>query len=58
MEMIEIAINEYYNKPQYFPFMQENIFNALEVAFLEGKETAEVPKADFEKMLLEYQNKK
>lgn len=58
METIEIAIKEYYNKPQYFPFMPEAIFNALEVAFLEGKETAEVPKADFENMLLEYQNKK
>lgn len=58
MDMIEIAITEYYNKPQYFPFMPEVIFNALEVAFLEGKEKAEVPKADFENMLLEYQNKK
>jgi hypothetical protein len=58
METIEIAIVEYYNKPQYFPFMPEVIFNALEAAFLEGKETAEVPKVEFESMLSEYQNKK
>lgn len=58
METIEIAIAEFYNKVQFFPFMPEVIFNALEAAFLEGKETAEVPKAEFESMLSEYQNKK
>ncbi|MDR2009910.1 MAG: hypothetical protein LBQ22_05465 [Bacteroidales bacterium] len=58
METIEIAITEYYNKPQYFPFMPEVVFNTLEAAFLEGKETAEVPKAEFESMLSGYQNKK
>lgn len=58
METIKIAIVEYYNKPQFFPFMPEVIFNALETAFLAGKETAEVPKAEFEKMLSEFQNNK
>ena len=58
METIEITLAEYYNKPQYFPFMPEVVFNALETAFLEGKEITTVPKSEFEKMLLEYQNKK
>lgn len=57
METIEITIAEYYNNPQYYPVMPEVVFNALEAAFLEGKETAEVPKVEFESMLLAIQKK-
>lgn len=58
METIEIALAEYYNKPNYYPVMPEVIFNALEAAFLEGKVTAEVPKVEFENMLLAIQGNK
>jgi hypothetical protein len=51
MDTIEIKITEYYNDPQYYPYMPETVYNALERAFLDGKDTAEVPKGDFDSML-------
>ena len=36
MEMIKIKTSEYYTKPEYYPFMPEEIFDALELAELEG----------------------
>ena len=54
MEQVNIKLSEYYNTPAYYAFMPESVFNALEAAFLEGKETALVPKAAFEQMLSEY----
>ena len=58
MEEVTIKIADYYNSDAYYPFMPEVVFNALEAAFLEGEETAVVPKAAFEQMLLEYGNAK
>lgn len=57
MATIEIKITEYYDNPQYYPYMPETVFNALERAFLDGKETAEVSKDDFDKMIINYKNK-
>ena len=57
METIDIKVAEYYNQPKYFPYMPEPVFNALEEAFIAGKEAAIVPKAAFETMLLEFNNK-
>ena len=34
METVEIKISEYYNNPQYYPYMPEAVFDALERAFL------------------------
>lgn len=56
MGAIEVKISEYYNNPQYYPYMPETVFNALEAAFLDGKETAEVPEGDFNGMLAAMQN--
>lgn len=56
METIVIQVSEYYNKPKYYGFMPEIMFNALESAFINGKETAEVPKAAFETMLKDIAN--
>ena len=56
METIEISLAEYYNNSQYFPFMPESIFNALEAAFLDGEEIVKVSKTEFEGMLLVFQN--
>lgn len=58
MNTIEIKIAEYYDSPQYYPYMPETVFNALERAFLEGKETAEVSKDDFNSMLAAMQTDK
>lgn len=56
METIEIKVSEYYNQPKYFAYMPEAVFNALEEAFVAGKETAIVPKVAFETMLSEFNN--
>ncbi len=51
METIEITIAEYYDNPKYYACMPETVFNALEIAFLDGNEIASVPKAEFEEMV-------
>lgn len=56
METIEIKVAEYYNKPQYYGYMPESVFNALESAFIAGEEVTEVPKVAFESMLHSYAN--
>lgn len=56
METIEIKVAEYYNQPKYFAYMPEAVFNALEEAFIAGKELALVPKVAFETMLSEFNN--
>lgn len=56
METIDIKVAEYYNQPKYFPYMPEAVFNALEEAFIAGRELANVPKVTFETMLLEFKN--
>jgi len=56
METIEINLSEYYDNPTYYGFMPEVIFNAMEAAFLDGKDTAEVPKTEFEAMLNGFNN--
>lgn len=56
METIVIRVAEYYNKPKYYGVMPEVVFNALEAAFINGEESAVVPKADFEAMLKDFSN--
>jgi len=58
METIEIKLLEYYANTKYYGFMPESVFNALESAFLDGKETAEVPKPEFDTMLNDFNNAK
>jgi hypothetical protein len=58
MKTAIIEVAEYYNNPQYYPYMPETVFNSLEEAFLAGRETTEVPEADFSKMLSAFQNSK
>ena len=56
MSTIEIQVAEYYNKPKFYGFMPEEIFNALEAAFIEGKDTAGVPAEAFNLMLKQFYN--
>lgn len=55
--MIEIEVNKYYGVPAYYSVMPEEIFDALELASLKGEETTMVDKAQFEKMLADYEEK-
>ncbi|MDR1584055.1 MAG: hypothetical protein LBS55_12525 [Prevotellaceae bacterium] len=50
METIEIKVSEYYDNQKYYAFMPETVFNALEAAFLDGRDTAFVSKAAFDEM--------
>jgi hypothetical protein len=50
--MIEIELNAYYNRPEYYRFMPKSVFLALEYAYISGSLTAEVQNEDFTKMIL------
>ena len=51
--MLCIAVDDFYHKPEYYRFMPESIFSALEKAFLEGEKTAIIPEKDYIKMITE-----
>lgn len=51
MGTIEIKVSDYYDKPKFYAYMPEEIFNALEAAFIAGEKTAIVPKLEFDLML-------
>ena len=36
MEMIKIKTGEYYDRPEFYPYMPSVIFDALELAVLKG----------------------
>lgn len=57
METVEIKIAEYYNKPDYYAYMPESVFNALEAAFIDGRESALVPKSVFDEMMYNFNHK-
>jgi hypothetical protein len=50
MQTIEIKVSEYYDNQKYYAFMPEIVFDALETAFLDGRDTAFVSKAAFDEM--------
>lgn len=55
--MIEIEVNKFYGFPEYYSVMPQEIFDALELAALNGDETTMVNKAKFDKMITDYKNK-
>ncbi len=57
MVNIQIKVNDYYGNPSYYSVMPQDIFNALELAALNGEEFATVNKAAFDKMIVEYDKK-
>jgi hypothetical protein len=50
--MIEIELNAYYNKPEWYRFMPKSVFLALEYAYISGYLTVEVPNDDFTRMII------
>lgn len=56
MGTIEIKVSDYYDKPKFYAYMPEEIFNALEVAFIAGEKTAIVPRFAFGLMLKNLNN--
>lgn len=57
METIKIKVNDYYGNPSYYSVMPQDIFDALELASLQGEENATVNKDQFNTMIVEYGKK-
>lgn len=57
METIRIKVNNYYGNPSYYSVMPQDIFDALELASLQGEEFAVVTKEKFDKMIVDYKKK-
>lgn len=57
MDTIKIKVNDYYGNPSYYSVMPQAIFDALELASLQGEEFADVNKDEFDIMITNYKNK-
>lgn len=57
METIRIKVNNYYGNPSYYSVMPQEIFDALELASLQGEEYTTVNKDQFDTMIIEYDKK-
>lgn len=53
----KIKVKDYYGTPSYYSVMPRAIFDALEVAALNGEEYVDVEKDLFDKMLEDYNQK-
>ena len=49
--IIEINVDKFYSNRAYYPFIPGSIFQALENAYLSGKETALVPEDEYNVMM-------
>lgn len=49
--MIEINVDKFYSNRAYYPFIPGSIFQALENAYLLGKETAFVAEDEYNVMM-------
>ena len=54
---MRIKVKDYYGNPDYYSVMPQAIFDALEAAYLDGQEFADVDKAQVDKMVWDYQIK-
>lgn len=48
---ILINLDPFYSNRAYYPYIPKVIFDALEAAYLEGCEQAEVPEAEYRVMM-------
>ena len=51
MGTISINVDSYYPNRAYYPYIPAVVFDALEAAYLEGSESADVPEAAYNEML-------
>ncbi len=47
MKYISINLEPYYTNRAYYPYIPAAVFDALEAAYLEGRDAAEVPEAEY-----------
>lgn len=57
MSTIQIRVSDYYSTPSYYSVMPRAIFDALEIATLNGEEYIDVEKELFDTMLEDYNKK-
>ena len=57
MPNIQIKVCAYYGNPSYYSVMPQEIFDALELANLNGEEYTTVDKTQFDAMIVDYQKK-
>jgi hypothetical protein len=57
MGKVEINVSEFYGVPAYYSVMPRDIFDALELAALNGEQTAIVDQEQFDMMLSDYKKK-
>lgn len=48
--MVKINVDQYYSKTELYPYIPSAVFDALEAAYLDGVEYAEVPRYQFAAM--------
>ena len=51
MGTILINLDQFYSNRAYYPYIPVPVFDALEAAYLEGREQAEVSEADYAVMM-------
>jgi len=51
MEKVKVRVLDYYNRPGYYPYMSDQLFEILENAFLNDQLEVEVPKDLHDQML-------
>ena len=56
--MIKVEIEGYYNRPEFYPYMPNEIFYTLEADAMQGVDLAELPKELFERMVEDYESEK
>lgn len=57
MGKVEINVSEFYGVTAYYSVMPRDIFDALELAALNGEQTAIVDQEQFDMMLSDYKKK-
>lgn len=48
---MEVAINTLYSNRELYPFIPRHVFDALEAAYLEGKEVITIDEAEYSAIL-------
>lgn len=48
---MEVAINTLYSNRELYPFIPRHVFDALEAAYLEGKEVITIDEAEYNAIL-------
>ena len=56
MGKTSINVDSFYCKRAYYPFIPAPVFDTLEAAYLDGKETAEISDVDYSEMMSNLQN--